>query len=162
MLAAMAKAARPILAVALSVFAGGACSGRPLTEAPDPIGSADAAIVAPSAFEAIWPCPAETDYATGTDTVRFGFFGTPAAFVYDPKCLAVDAGDTVVFSGSFASHPLYPSGSRGTTTGNPIGGVSSGDREVILFPERGFFAYYCGIHGGADDGSTMAGVIWAR
>jgi plastocyanin len=162
MLATMASAARAILLVALSTGAVGACSDRPLPEAADPVGPADAALVDPSRFEAIWPCPAEADYATGTDTVRFGFLGTPAAFVYDPKCLAVDAGDTVVFAGSFASHPLYPSGSRGTTTGNPIGGVSSGDREVILFPERGFFAYYCGIHGGADDGSTMAGVIWAR
>jgi hypothetical protein len=27
---------------------------------------------------------------------------------------------------------------------------------------RCFFAYDCGVHGGSDDGSTMAGVIWVR
>jgi plastocyanin len=160
----MSNAARAILAVALplSIFAGSGCSERPLPEVADPVGPADAAIVDPSVFMAVSPCPAAADYATGTDTVRFGFFGTPPGFVYEPKCLAVDAGTTVAFSGNFAAHPLYPSGDRGTAAGNPIGGVSSGDREVIPFPKRGFFAYYCGIHGGADDGSTMAGVIWAR
>ena len=163
MLARMASAARAILAaVALAAGAGGGCAGRPLPEGPDPVGPADAALVDPARFEAIWPCPAEADYATGTDTVRFGFFGTPAAFVYDPKCLAVDAGDTVTFSGSFAAHPLYPSTSRGTVEGNPIGGQSVGESKVIRFDRPGFFAYYCGVHGAADNGSTMAGIIWAR
>ena len=163
MLAAMAKAARPILAVALSsVFVGGACSGRPLPEALDPVGPADAAIVDPSAFMAISPCPAQADYATGADTVRFGFFGTPPGFVYDPKCLAVDTGNTVTFSGNFAAHPLYPSTSRGTVAGNPIAASSVGESQVIRFERPGFFAYYCGVHGAADDGSTMAGIIWAR
>jgi len=164
MLAAIASAARAILPVALALAtgAGGGCAGRPLPEAPDPIGPADAAIVAPASFEAIWPCPAEADYATDTDTVRFGFFGTPPGFIYDPKCLAVDAGEAVTFSGSFAAHPLYPSTSRGTVAGNPIGGASVGESKVIRFERPGFFAYYCGIHGGADDGSTMAGVIWVR
>jgi plastocyanin len=162
MLPTMASAARAILAVALATGAGGGCGGRPLPEAPDQVGPADAAIVAPSRFEAIWPCPAEADYATDTDTVRFGFFGTPPGFVYEPKCLAVDAGDAVTFSGSFAAHPLYPSTTRGTVAGNPIGGNSAGESKVIRFERPGFFAYYCGIHGGADDGSTMAGIIWAR
>jgi len=162
MLATMANVARAILAVALATGAGGACSGRPLPEVPESVGRVDAAIVDPSAFVAIWPCPAEADYVTGTDTVRFGFFGTPPGFVYDPKCLAVDVGEAVTFSGSFAAHPLYPSDSRGTVAGNPIGGVSAGESKVIRFEGPGFFAYYCGIHGAADDGSTMAGIIWAR
>ena len=46
--------------------------------------------------------------------------------------------------------------------GNPIGGNSAGESKVIRFERPGFFAYYCGIHGAADDGSTMAGIIWAR
>ena len=163
MLATMASAARAILAaMALATGAGGGCAGRPLPEAPDPVGPADAAIVDPSRFDAIWPCPAEADYATDTDTVRFGFFGAPAGFAYDPKCLAVDVGETVTFSGSFAAHPLYPSTSRGTVAGNPIGGSSVGESKVIRFERPGFFAYYCGIHGAADDGSTMAGIIWVR
>ena len=113
-------------------------------------------------FMAVAPCPAEADYAAGTDTVTFGFLGTPPAFSYQPKCLAIDAGRSVTFSGSFTAHPLYPSARRGTIANNPIGGVSSGDTKVVLFPGRGFFAYYCGVHGAADDGSTMAGIVWAR
>ena len=142
---------------------GGGCAGRPLPEAPDPIGPADAAIVAPPSFEAIWPCPAEADYATDTDTVRFGFFGTPAAFVYDPKGLAVDAGDTVTFSGSFASHPLYPSGSPGYDDGQSdrrcqprATARSSCFRSAASSPTT------AASTAAADDGSTMAGVIWAR
>jgi len=162
MLATMASAARAILAMALSTGAVGACSDRPLPEVADPVGPADAAIIDPSRFDAIWPCPAEADYATDTDTVRFGFFGTPASFAYDPKCLAVDVGEAVTFSGSFPAHPLYPSTSRGTVAGNPIGGNSVGESMVIRFDRPGFFAYYCGIHGAADDGSTMAGIIWVR
>jgi len=164
MLATMVRVARAILLVALALTtgAGSSCSDRPLPEAPDPIGPADAAIVDPSAFQAIWPCPAEADYATGTDTVAFGFLGSPPGFVYEPKCLAIDAGRTVTFAGSFAAHPLYPSATRGTVAGNPIGGTSTGDSKLVTFARPGFFAYYCGIHGGADDGSTMAGVIWAR
>ena len=159
---ATVSAARAILTLALATGAGGGCADRPLPEAAEPVGPADAAIVDPSAFAAIWPCPAEADYATGTDTVRFGFFGTPSAFVYDPKCLAVDVGGTVTFSGSFAAHPLYPSDSRGTVAGNPIGGSSVGESKVIRFEKPGFFGYYCGVHGASDDGSTMAGIIWAR
>lgn len=142
--------------LALSMSTAG-CSRPPL---PAESG-ADAAPVAP-AFLAVMPCLDESDYAAGGQTVAFGFLGTPAGFAYDPKCLAIDAGETVTFSGSFAAHPLYPSAKRGTLVGNPIGGTSSGDRKEIRFGNRGFFAYYCGVHGGSDDGSTMAGVIWAR
>jgi len=114
-------------------------------------------------FQAVAPCPAAADYAAGTDAVTFGFLGTPPAFSYQPKCLAIDAGGSVTFTGSFAAHPLYPSARRGTTiANNPIGGVSSGESKVVLFPARGFFAYYCGAHGASDDGSAMEGVIWVR
>jgi plastocyanin len=133
------------------------CSRPPLPAE----GGADAAPQVP-AFLAVPPCPDEASYATGTEVVTFGFLGTPPGFSYEPKCLAIDAGETVTFSGSFAAHPLYPSAKRGTLQGNPIGGTSSGDRKEIRFGNPGFFAYYCGVHGGSDDGSTMAGVIWAR
>jgi plastocyanin len=113
-------------------------------------------------FLAVAPCPFEADYATGTGTVTFGFLGTPAGFSYDPKCLLIDAGGSVNFSGSFVAHPLYPSARRGTRANNPISGVSSGDSTVVVFPNPGFFAYFCGAHGAADDGTAMAGVIWAR
>jgi len=136
----------------------GGCSRPPLPAES----TADAAPEAVPSFLAVAPCPDEAAYTTGTTTVAFGFLGMPPGFVYEPKCLAIEAGDTVTFSGSFSAHPLYPSAKRGTLEGNPIGGTSSGDRKQVQFGNPGFFAYYCGVHGGSDDGSTMAGVIWAR
>jgi len=144
--------------VVLLALAGFGCARRPLPASAEAGPATDAGPL----FEPVPPCPAEADYSAGTSTVVFGFLGTPPGFVYEPKCLAIDAGDTVTFSGSFAVHPLYPSEKRGTRAGNPISGVSTGDRKDVQFPRPGFFAYYCGIHGGADDGATMAGVIWVR
>ena len=150
---------------AIAAIAPTACASRPLPFAPqaDAGGAIDSA-GAPDAgsFLAVAPCPVEADYTTGTGTVAFGFLGMPAGFSYDPKCLAIDAGGSVTFSGSFVAHPLYPSARRGTRANNPIRGVSSGDSTVVVFPNPGFFAYFCGAHGAADDGSAMAGVIWAR
>jgi plastocyanin len=68
----------------------------------------------------------------------------------------------VTFSGNIAAHPLYPSARRGTIANNPISGVASGDSTVVQFPNRGFFAYYCGAHGAADDGTAMEGVVWVQ
>src|SRR5262245_46138315 len=74
------------------LLAAAACVGRPLPAAPDGDGSVDASIVDPAAFVAVPPCPTEADYATGTATVTFGFFGSPPGFVYEPSCLAIAAG----------------------------------------------------------------------
>jgi plastocyanin len=158
------SAKRLWLRAAIAGVAMTACASRPLTFAP----ATDAGVIdsarTPDAgsFLAVAPCPVEADYTTGTGTVAFGFLGMPAGFSYDPKCLAIDAGSSVTFSGSFVAHPLYPSAQRGTRANNPIRGVSSGDSAVVEFPNPGFFAYFCGAHGAADDGSAMAGVIWAR
>ena len=151
------------LQAAIAAVATAACASRPLAPQADAGGATDAA-GPPEAgsFLAVAPCPIEADYATGTGTVAFGFLGMPAGFSYEPKCLAIDAGGSVTFSGSFVAHPLYPSARRGTRANSPIRGVSSGDSTVVVFPSPGFFAYFCGAHGAADDGSAMAGVIWAR
>jgi plastocyanin len=153
-----AAATRAALAAALlSMSSGGACARPPLPQQD----GVDAAPDTP-AFLAVTPCLDEAAYATGSQKVTFGFLGTPPGFSYEPKCLAIDAGHTVTFSGSFAAHPLYPSMKRGTLVDNPIGGTSAGESKDIPFPVPGFFAYYCGVHGGSDDGSTMAGVVWVR
>jgi len=161
MLAPVRNAACGLLALLLLL---GACARRPLPAGGDDGAAAeiDATTDAGGAFVAVAPCPTAAGYATGGNTVVFGFLGSAAGFVYDPACLAVDAGAIVTFSGSFVAHPLYPSVRRGTQAGNPIGGVSTGESTAIAFPSRGFFAYYCGVHGAADDGSAMAGVIWVR
>jgi plastocyanin len=146
-------------------IAASACARPPLPAAPEAEAAAPLDTGA-GGFLAVAPCQLEADYSVGmpagTSTVYFGFLGAPAAFSYDPKCLAVDAGANVTFSGSFIAHPLYPSARRGTVANNPIRGVSSGDSTVVLFPSPGFFAYYCGAHGAADDGTAMEGVVWVR
>ena len=134
------------------------CSRPPLPAEQLGIDAADEA----PAFLAVTPCLEQGNYLAGRTVVSFGFLSPTAGFGYDPKCLAIDTGDTVTFSGSFAAHPLYPSETRGTVDGNPIGGLSTGESKNVTFPHAGFFAYYCGVHGAADDGSAMAGVIWAR
>src|SRR5262245_31788236 len=150
--------ARWLVTTMVSASLGAACAGRPLPQAE--VGDGGCPGGAP--FVSVPPCLDEAGYATGSNTVVFGFLGSPSGFVYDPSCLAIAAGETVTFTGSFAAHPLYPSMKRGTIVPNPIGGVSTGDNRRFSFPQPGFFAYYCGIHGAADDGSAMAGVIWVR
>jgi plastocyanin len=159
MLGAVTNASCWLLAALVSVNAGGACARRPLPGRGDDDRYTGAG---GAPFASIAPCPTDADYVTGTNTVTFGFLGSPPGFVYDPKCLAVAAGTTVAFMGSFVAHPLYPSATRGSREGNPIGGTSTGESKAFVFPRRGFFAYYCGVHGAADDGAAMAGVIWVR
>jgi plastocyanin len=78
--------------------------------------------------------------------------------------LKVTTGTQVTFmsaSSTLALHPLAPSANRGTTPGNPITMTDTGDSASFTFNTKGFWAYYCTVHGSADDGSFMAGVIWA-
>jgi plastocyanin len=155
MLAPVTNASRCLFVALVSTV--GACAQRPLPGTVD-----DDRDAGRGPFASVAPCPTEADYVTGANTVAFGFLGSPPGFVYEPKCLTVAAGATVAFTGSFVAHPLYPSARRGTQTGNPIGGVSTGENKAFVFPNRGLFAYYCGVHGAGDDGAAMAGVVWVR
>jgi len=117
-----------------------------------------------SAFMAVAPCGAETDYVTTPTTIDFGLDN--AGFYYRPKCLKVPTGTQVTFASmgatsDFVVHPLEPSANRGTRPGNPITPTATGTTASFTFPAKGFWAYYCAIHGSADDGTYMAGVIWA-
>ena len=115
-----------------------------------------------SGFMAVSPCLSEAEYVRDTATITFGFNGAAQGFSYDPKCLRIQAGQTVTFSGSFAAHPLYPSAARGSVRENPISGTGSGTSRGFQFPSAGYYAYYCGVHGATDDGSAMAGVVWVE
>ena len=154
----VAAARAAIAAGALLLSSSTGCSRPPLSEQGGPDAAAE--VLAPL-FLAVTPCLDESDYVAGRKVVTFGF-SADAGFGYDPKCLSIETGGVVTFSGSFAAHPLFPSEKRGTVEGNPIGGLSTGESETFTFSEAGFFAYYCGVHGAADDGSAMAGVVWAR
>jgi len=108
-------------------------------------------------FMSILPCASEPDYVSAT-TVNFG--GALSAN-YDPKCLKVQAGTTVTFSGDFSMHPLTPSAMRGNTTDNPIVNMSAGTTATVTFPTPGFYAYLCNFHG-SDNGTFMTGVVWVQ
>jgi len=112
-------------------------------------------------FMAVAPCNAATDYVATPTTIDFGLLGS--GFNYQPKCLKVATGTQVTFmsTDTFVTHPLAPSVNRGTRPGNPITSTVTGNSASFTFATKGFWAYYCTIHGSADDGSFMAGVIWA-
>jgi plastocyanin len=115
-----------------------------------------------SPFMAVAPCNAATDYVTTPTTIDFGLINS--GFNYQPKCLKVATGTQVTFmsaTSDFVVHPLAPSVNRGTRPGNPILPTVTGSSAAFTFPAKGFWAYYCTIHGSADDGTFMAGVIWA-
>ena len=116
-----------------------------------------------TAFMAVAPCNAATDYVTTPTTIAFGL---DTEFFYRPRCLKVPTGTQVTFTASdptygFTAHPLDPSGTRGTRPGNPITLTMTGTTASFTFPAKGFWAYYCTIHGSSDNGDFMAGVIWA-
>jgi plastocyanin len=114
------------------------------------------------AFVDVAPCDQASAYTTGSTIM----FGGNLGLAYSPKCLQVSAGAQVTFEGDFGTHPLTPSAKRGTLTGNPIvdgpadGGASAS--AMFTFPTAGFFAYFCAVHGPADDGTGMEGVIWVQ
>ena len=114
-------------------------------------------------FMAVAPCNAATDYVTTPTTINFGIIN--GCFNYQPKCLKVPTGTQVTFmsaASDFVLHPLEPSANRGTRPGNPITATVTGNNASFTFPTKGFWAYYCTIHGSSDDGSFMAGVIWVE
>jgi plastocyanin len=78
---------------------------------------------------------------------------------YAPRCATVSAGDTVTWTGTFASHNLQGGsveGGKGTAdASSPIGLVSTGTEATVTFPAAGDFPYYCVQHQSVD----MVGVI---
>jgi plastocyanin len=111
------------------------------------------------------PCKLATDYTTaGDNTITFG---GPAGLVYAPQCLKVTAGAMVTFKGggtdTFSDHPLAPSTTRGTLSGNPIANVAdTSTTKSFTFPTPGYYAYYCQYHGLDASGTGMTGVIWVQ
>jgi len=81
---------------------------------------------------------------------------------YTPRCVRVRSGSNVLFSGSFASHPLV----GGTVTGSvgtpdpasPVPATSTGSEVTFTPTKAGTYPYYCSVH----VGSGMMGVIYAE
>jgi plastocyanin len=129
------------------VGGGGAGTGGSGGTGPDP------------SFLPFEPCTTPSAYVTGATSIAFG---GARGNIYDPPCLQVAAGTTVTFSGDLGNHPLAPSAARGTLTGNPITVTSAGFTASFTFPDAGFWAYYCMVHGSDFDGQDMAGVVWVK
>ena len=110
-------------------------------------------------FVSVAPCLTESSYVAGVASISFG---GGLGDTYSPACLKVQAGAQVTFAGDFGNHPLAPSAARGTLTGNPITVTSVGSNAAFTFPNPGFWAYYCMVHGGDPDGQDMAGVVWVQ
>ncbi|HRG16596.1 MAG TPA: hypothetical protein PLB00_11400 [Pseudomonadota bacterium] len=84
-------------------------------------------------------------------------------FTYSPKCVKVDLGTQVTFSGTFVNHPLL----GGTVTGGVatpassgpfVPETNSGNSKAFTMTSDGDFPYYCTFHGA---GLSMNGVVYA-
>ena len=154
---ALTSAHKTSLAALLPLFllacGGGGTSGAGGTGGGGTSGSAD--------FKVVAPCAAEADYQTGSLVVDFPGTG----FKYTPACLKISPNQTVTFTGAaptgvFQIHPLEPSTMRGDLGANPIPTTQNTSLTLdVTFPARGFFAYFCRVHGMDSDGSGMSGVI---
>jgi plastocyanin len=78
---------------------------------------------------------------------------------YTPRCVIIQAGQSVTFEMNFATHPLVPGVPHGSTSGatvpNPIARQNSGMTHTVAFPNAGYYPFYCNTHGHVG----MAGVV---
>ncbi|GEM_PF-1181171 len=98
---------------------------------------------------------------TGQSTATINFGGA-LGFNYSPKCLHVNSGTAVTFSGTFGSHPLVGGSVIGTTptpeADSPFPATSSGSSVTVTLVRQGLFGYYCGFHGaGGMYGAVLVG-----
>ena len=103
------------------------------------------------------------DAATAIDMTRSATATiTFAGIEYTPRCVRVQAGATVVFSGNFASHPLVGgtvSGAMGIPdSSSPVPPTSSGSEVTFTPPKSGTYPYYCSVHAS----SGMMGAIFVE
>ncbi len=147
-----------VLAILFAAVGGVACSSSNGSSTPTGSGGGNG-----STFVDVAPCDQASAYTSGSTIM----FGGNLGLAYSPKCLKVSTGAQVTFEGDFGMHPLTPSARRGKLSGNPITTVASdagvfAPSATFTFPTAGFFAYFCAVHGSADDGSGMEGVIWVQ
>jgi plastocyanin len=83
------------------------------------------------------------------------------SFSYSPKCVRIEAGQSITFGGSFSFHPLVGGEVVGGVgmpdPSSPIGTTSSGTSTNVIFPSTGTFPFYCGNHG---PGFDMTGAVF--
>jgi plastocyanin len=91
--------------------------------------------------------------ATMAGASRLITFGGSLGNAYDQKCLAVAAGQSVTWSGTFSAHPLQPGlapsqqgGPDAGSPNNPIQMTNSGNTLIVTFATPGVYPYYCSLH----------------
>ncbi|MBK7862286.1 MAG: hypothetical protein IPJ65_27495 [Archangiaceae bacterium] len=98
-------------------------------------------------------CPGYADCIAFTEPATLEVTFPNGNESYEPQCLKVHAGQSVTFSGSFASHPL----SQKCGPAVVLAG-QSGSNRTFTFTVPGVYGYYCTQHG-TSSGSGMAGAI---
>jgi plastocyanin len=68
---------------------------------------------------------------------------TAAPAQYSPRCIMIQAGQSVTWSGAFSSHPLEPAGGD---PGTPIKLTNSGTSQSFTFSTAGTFGFDCQFH----------------
>lgn len=105
----------------------------------------------PAAAQVVNNC-LPTDYVDrrGTSPVTITASTQPGTFRYSPRCVLIDAGTTVRYSLNFAAHPTIggrvSSGTGTPDPDSPIGAITSGTEEDVLFTEPRIYGYYCDFH----------------
>jgi plastocyanin len=86
-------------------------------------------------------CTTFSDLTIGGGNISFPTTG--GAGDYAPACAHIKVGQTITWSGAFASHPLEPIGGD---TPNPITATAVGTDKSFAFPNAGTFGFGCGVH----------------
>jgi plastocyanin len=82
-------------------------------------------------------------------------------YAYTPRCIRIRTGQTVTFSGPFATHPLQGGeivgGTETPDPQSPIPFIDEGASAPVQFSSAGPFPFYCEQHGVSDD---MHGAVY--
>lgn len=94
---------------------------------------------------------AASDHTAAGDARAISFPMGAAPAQYSPPCMRIKVGQTVTWTGDFASHPLEKFGGDAD---NPIAATSSGATASATFATAGVFGFHCANHP-----SSMLGAI---
>ena len=90
------------------------------------------------------------------DDAAFSF----ASFAYNPTVVTITIGESVSWSGNFASHPLLQVDGPASDVAVPGGFAKNmGSSYSVMFNTAGTYYFQCAVHGTAQLGGTMRGRI---
>jgi plastocyanin len=95
------------------------------------------------------------DHTAPADPRVITFPYDPNPMQYTPRCMKIQAGQTVTWRGAFQYHPLEPAGGD-VPSPITIDPMPSGTERAIVFPNAGFFGFECMTH----EAPAMYGAIF--